>query len=87
MAFKAESDDTRASLSFKLRKLLRGPAPASCARIRTSSTTGSCRSRRSSTESEILVLGVPHRRTGGSTFGAERDVVDIWGALGDGIRL
>ena len=28
MAFKAESDDTRASLSYKFKKVLRGQAPA-----------------------------------------------------------
>ena len=39
MAFKAESDDTRASLSYKLRKLLPGPGQRSCAPTRTSWTT------------------------------------------------
>ena len=38
-------------------------------------------------QSEVIILGVPHKAYRGLAFGAERDVVDIWGALGDGIRL
>jgi UDP-N-acetyl-D-mannosaminuronic acid dehydrogenase len=37
-------------------------------------------------ESEILVLGAPHRAYRGLQLGG-RDVVDVWNVLGDGIRL
>jgi UDP-N-acetyl-D-mannosaminuronic acid dehydrogenase len=37
-------------------------------------------------ESEVLILGVPHRAYRGLEVGG-RDVVDIWGAMGEGIRL
>jgi hypothetical protein len=37
-------------------------------------------------ESDILILGAPHRAYSSLPIGG-RDVVDIWGALGDGIRL
>jgi UDP-N-acetyl-D-mannosaminuronic acid dehydrogenase len=37
-------------------------------------------------ESDVLVLGVPHRAYRNLQIGG-KDVVDIWGALGQGIRL
>jgi len=37
-------------------------------------------------ESEIVVLGAPHREYRGLVIGG-KDVVDVWGALGEGIRL
>ncbi len=87
MAFKAESDDTRASLSFKLRKLL---AWAGATVLCTDPYVVDDRLvpvERVVAESEIIVLGVPHKAYRGLTFDGHRDVVDIWGALGDGIRL
>jgi UDP-N-acetyl-D-mannosaminuronic acid dehydrogenase len=86
MAFKAESDDTRASLSYKLRKLL------AWAGARVLCTDPYVRDLRLTSldsviaQSEILVLGAPHREYSGLVLGG-RDVVDIWGALGQGIRL
>lgn len=87
MAFKAESDDTRASLSFKLRKLL---AWAGATVLCTDPYVVDDRLvpvERVVAESEIIVLGVPHKAYLGLAFDKQRDVVDIWGALGDGIRL
>jgi UDP-N-acetyl-D-mannosaminuronic acid dehydrogenase len=86
MAFKAESDDSRASLSYKLRKLL------AWAGARVLCTDPYVVDQRLLpldevvAESEILVLGVPHKAYRGLSIGG-RDVVDIWGALGEGIRL
>jgi UDP-N-acetyl-D-mannosaminuronic acid dehydrogenase len=86
MAFKAESDDPRASLSYKLRKLL------SWAGARVVCTDPYVQDERLITlesvleESDVLILGAPHRQYRGLRIGG-RDVVDIWGALGDGIRL
>jgi UDP-N-acetyl-D-mannosaminuronic acid dehydrogenase len=87
MAFKAESDDTRASLSFKLRKLL---AWAGARVLCTDPFVVDDRLvplQDVVDQSEVIILGVPHKAYRGLAFGAERDVVDIWGALGDGIRL
>ena len=86
MAFKAESDDTRASLSFKLRKLLSwAGATVVCTdpyvrdpRITDIDTVLS--------SSKVIILGVPHAAYKNLVIGG-RDVVDIWGALGEGIRL
>jgi UDP-N-acetyl-D-mannosaminuronic acid dehydrogenase len=87
MAFKSESDDPRASLSYKLRKLL------SWSGARVLATDPYVVDNRLVAldcvleESDILILGAPHRAYRGLAFGSERDVVDIWGALGEGIRL
>jgi UDP-N-acetyl-D-mannosaminuronic acid dehydrogenase len=86
MAFKAESDDSRASLSYKLRKLLLW----SGAEVRCSDPFVADDRLLPVDEvidrSEILVLGVPHRAYRGLVLGG-KDVVDLWGALGEGIRL
>ena len=86
MAFKAESDDTRASLSYKLRKLLAwSGARVVCTDpyvIDDRLTTLECVLE----ESDILVLGAPHKAYRNLHIGG-KDVVDIWGALGEGIRL
>ena len=86
MAFKAESDDPRASLSYKLRKLLAwAGARVLCTdpyvhderfmtlRLR---PRGERRAR-----PRRAAQGLSRPQVGG------RDVVDIWGALGEGIRL
>ena len=86
MAFKAESDDTRASLSYKLRKLL------SWAGARVICTDPYVVDDRLVplgqvlSESEVLVLGAPHRSYRGLAIGG-KDVVDVWGALSGGIQL
>src|SRR3954451_9643665 len=77
MAFKAESDDIRASLSFKLRKLLQWAGArvlcadpyVSDARVLPLEVVLN--------ESEILVIGAPHRAYRSLDLG-EREVVDIW---------
>jgi UDP-N-acetyl-D-mannosaminuronic acid dehydrogenase len=86
MAFKAESDDPRASLSYKLRKLLAwAGARVICTDPYVSDdrlTTLDCVLQ----DSEILVLGVPHKAYRELEVGG-KDVVDVWGALGAGIQL
>jgi UDP-N-acetyl-D-mannosaminuronic acid dehydrogenase len=86
MAFKAESDDPRASLSYKLRKLL------SWAGARVLCTDPYVRDERLETldcvlkESDVLILGAPHKPYRNLQVGG-KDVVDVWGAMGEGIRL
>ena len=87
MAFKGESDDTRASLSYKLRKLLLvGRRPGGRDRSVRHATTGSSRSSASSTRATSWSWA---RRTGriAALEVGGKDVVDVWGVLGDGIRL
>ena len=86
MAFKAESDDTRASLSYKLRKLL------SWAGARVVCTDPYVKDdrlvslERVLAESDVLVLGAPHQPYRGLAIGG-KDLVDVWGILGGGIQL
>jgi UDP-N-acetyl-D-mannosaminuronic acid dehydrogenase len=86
MAFKSESDDTRASLSYKLRKLL------AWAGARVLATDPYVTDDRLVSlecvldESDILVLGAPHKAYRDLPIGG-KDVVDVWGAMGAGIRL
>src|SRR5712671_1678431 len=86
MAFKGESDDPRASLSYKLRKLLTwagatvvctDPYVVDDRLIGLEETVAA---------SDVIVLGVPHDAYRGLELGG-RDVIDVWGALGEGIRL
>jgi UDP-N-acetyl-D-mannosaminuronic acid dehydrogenase len=86
MAFKAESDDIRSSLSYKLRKLLAWQG----ARVLCTDPYVADDRLVSLDEvleqAEILVLGTPHRAYRGLDIGG-RDVVDVWGATGRGILL
>jgi UDP-N-acetyl-D-mannosaminuronic acid dehydrogenase len=86
MAFKAESDDARASLSYKLRKLLRWAGARVIATDPYVQDDRLVSLETVLTDSEILVLGAPHRQYRGLLVGG-RDVVDVWGAMGNGIRL
>jgi UDP-N-acetyl-D-mannosaminuronic acid dehydrogenase len=86
MAFKGESDDVRASLSYKLRKLL---AWAGAHVLCTDPYVVDARLvslDRVLAESDVIVLGAPHRVYRDLEIGG-KDVVDIWGAMGQGIRL
>ena len=86
MAFKAESDDTRASLSYKLRKLL------SWSGARVLCTDPYVLDDRLTPlddvirESDIVILGAPHAAYRELMIDG-KDVVDVWGAMGGGIRL
>jgi UDP-N-acetyl-D-mannosaminuronic acid dehydrogenase len=85
MAFKAESDDIRSSLSYKLRKLLLWEGANVLCTDPYVNDPRLLPLEKVLSEAEIIVIGVPHRvyRQAGP---ADRDVVDIWGSLGD-IRL
>ncbi|MCU0484183.1 MAG: nucleotide sugar dehydrogenase [Chloroflexi bacterium] len=86
MAFKAESDDNRASLSYKLRKLL---AWAGARVVCTDPYVRDARLVPLETvlaEADTLVVGAPHRAYRGLDLGG-RDIVDVWGALDGRIRL
>lgn len=86
MAFKAESDDPRASLSYKLLKLLRWAGATVLATDPYVADDRLVPLDRVLAESEILVLGAPHKPYRGLQIGG-KDVVDVWGALGHGIQL
>jgi UDP-N-acetyl-D-mannosaminuronic acid dehydrogenase len=81
MAFKAESDDPRASLSYKLRRLLLWTGAKVLCTDPYVRDDRLVPLDRVVAESEILVIGVPHRVYRDAVLPAER-LVDIWGAVG-----
>ncbi len=86
MAFKAESDDIRASLSFKLRKLLEWAGATVLCTDPYVVDPRLIAQDEVLERSEILVIGAPHRPYRSLDL-AGREVVDIWNATGEGIRL
>jgi UDP-N-acetyl-D-mannosaminuronic acid dehydrogenase len=86
MAFKAESDDPRASLSYKLRKLLIWAGATVLATDPYVQDDRLVPVQAVLDGSEILVLGAPHVAYRSLDVGG-RDVVDVWAAMGGGIRL
>lgn len=85
MAFKGESDDPRASLSYKVRKL----AAFKGARVLCTDPYVSDKSflpaEQVISESDVLVIGAPHKAYKRLSL-AGREVVDVWGVTGP-IRL
>ena len=86
MAFKAESDDPRDSLSYRLRKVMSWTgAEVFCTdpyvddpQLLPLETVVR--------NSDILILGAPHEAYRSLATNG-KDVVDVWGVLGSGIRL
>ena len=86
MAFKGESDDARTSLSYKIRKL----AAFKGARVLSTDPyvqdPGLSPLDEVLENSDVLVVGAPHKLY--RTLNLDgRDVVDVWGVTGKGIRL
>jgi UDP-N-acetyl-D-mannosaminuronic acid dehydrogenase len=87
MAFKAESDDPRESLSYKLRKILEYEArEVLCTDVYIEDP-----SFRPLAEvvnrSDILILGAPHREYRGLEIPPSKTVVDVWNFYGEGTRF
>jgi UDP-N-acetyl-D-mannosaminuronic acid dehydrogenase len=86
MAFKAESDDIRASLSFKLRKLLEWAGATVLATDEYVSDDRLVSLDEVLAGAETIVIGAPHRAYRSLDLSGH-EVVDIWNATGAGIRL
>jgi len=86
MAFKAESDDTRSSLAYKLKRILRFKAAGVlCADPYVKSDGSLVPAEELLERSDLVVIGAPHRRYSEMTI--EKPVVDIWGVRGDGVMV
>jgi len=84
MAFKADNDDKRESLSYKLKKILEIEAKnvlCSDVYIR---EEGFVSDRELVSQSDIVVLGAPHRAYAPIQFKTDQTVVDIWNYFGKG---
>lgn len=86
MAFKAESDDIRSSLSYKLRKLLAWKGAHVLCTDPYVDDERLVPLDQVMADADLLVLGAPHRAYRGLEIGG-RDVVDVWGVTGQGIQL
>ncbi len=86
MAFKAGSDDTRESLSYKLKRILQFKAAGVlCTDPRVTTDTSLVPLERVLAEADVLVLATPHEEY--RDLATDLPVVDIWGRLGAGVRV
>jgi UDP-N-acetyl-D-mannosaminuronic acid dehydrogenase len=85
MAFKAESDDIRSSLSYKLRRLFRFRAQRVLCTDPYVTDDDLDLFDRVVAESDLLVIGAPHRQY--AALETDVPVVDVWNLLGNGVRV
>ncbi len=86
MAFKGESDDTRSSLAYKLKRILRfRAAGVVCADPYVRSDPNLVPEEEVLSRADLLVIGAPHRRY--ARLEVQKPVVDIWGVRGEGVRV
>jgi UDP-N-acetyl-D-mannosaminuronic acid dehydrogenase len=86
MAFKGESDDARTSLSYKLRKLAAFRGARVMATDPYVCDPSLCPLEDVLRASDVLVVGAPHEAYRALDLDG-REVVDIWGVTGKGIRF
>jgi len=75
MAFKANIDDTRDALSFKVKKILEFKGATVI--FNDPHVAGSCHLEKLLEESDVLILGVPHDQYRDLSF--DTPIVDVWG--------
>lgn len=86
MAFKGESDDTRSSLSYKLKRILRFRARSVlCTDPYVTSDTSLSSLDEVLEQSDVLIIGAPHKVYSG--LSADLQIVDVWNLLGRGTLL
>jgi UDP-N-acetyl-D-mannosaminuronic acid dehydrogenase len=86
MAFKAESDDIRSSLSYKLRRILRFKAKQVLCTDPYVKNDPNLHSLEEVLETaDLLVVGAPHAVY--RSLAPRQPVIDIWNVLGRGVRI
>jgi UDP-N-acetyl-D-mannosaminuronic acid dehydrogenase len=86
MSFKAESDDIRSSLSYKLKRLLRFKAKGVlCHDPHVTVDLNLSPLEEVLERSDLLILSTPHREYQG--LQVDVPLIDIWGTLGNGTVL
>lgn len=86
MAFKSESDDTRSSLSYKLRRILRFRAgTVICADPYVTTDPKLVPHDELMATADVIVVGAPHERY--RALMTDKPIVDIWGVTGNGVRV
>jgi UDP-N-acetyl-D-mannosaminuronic acid dehydrogenase len=87
MAFKAESDDPRESLSYKLRKVLEYEAATVLATDPYVTDPSLTPLEDVLERADLLILAVPHKSYASITLPAGRPVVDVWNFFGKGVFI
>ncbi len=85
MAFKADSDDARESLSYKLRKILEYEAATIVCTDVTIQDPSFLTLDEVIDRSDILIVGSPHREYRQLQFPPSKWVVDVWNCFGKGL--
>lgn len=85
MAFKADTDDIRSSLSYKLKRILRFRARSVLCTDPYVSGPEIATLEEVLAGSDLLVVGAPHRRYVG--LSTPLPVVDVWGVVNEGVRV
>ena len=86
MAFKAESDDTRSSLSYKMKRVLTGRAArVLCTDPYVAGDPDILPFDTLLAEADLLIIAAPHRTYAG--LRTAKPVVDITNLLGNGVRV
>jgi UDP-N-acetyl-D-mannosaminuronic acid dehydrogenase len=81
MAFKAEIDDTRDSLSFKLKKILRFHGAEVLCSDEYATSPDFVGKEELVQKSSIIIVGVPHKAYKDLKVPSEKNVVDLWGVI------
>jgi UDP-N-acetyl-D-mannosaminuronic acid dehydrogenase len=87
MTFKADSDDKRDSLAYKLRKILRFESKRVLCSDVYLDEPDFVPTARLVNESDVIVLAAPHREYLNLKIPEEKLVIDVWNAWGDGCKI
>ena len=85
MAFKADSDDVRSSLSYKLKRLLKFRAREVVCTDPYVTTDPDLVDFERAVQADVLVIGAPHAQY--SHISTDKPVIDIWNTRGLGVRV
>ncbi len=85
MAFKADSDDPRESLSYKLRKVLEYEAAGCLCTDVYIKDPQFLAAYQVVEQADVLFVGAPHRQYRGLAIPPEKAVVDVWNLYGRGV--
>ena len=86
MAFKAESDDIRSSLSYKLKRILKFKAQAVfCADSLVHDDDSLISESELIQKCDLIVIGAPHRRF--AAMKIAQPVIDVWNIRGQGVLI
>lgn len=84
MAFKANCDDNRESLSYKLRKILEIEAGSILCSDVYIQEEGFVSAEQLVSECDVIIVGAPHREYSNLEIGSEKILADIWNFYGKG---